>query len=163
MDFSGCVISKDLGPAPVKLVYSSFSAEIQIKQSFLAKQNPLQSYFPLSVWPGKIQGDFLFFFFIFFHFNPEAFSYWEILDEPDWQKHAINTLSRPFLNLSTSSVWLSEKLHLTLYLSQQESCFTTSAHPTLLSEQPSWTVNICFVVSLLFPPIICSDTFHLYW
>lgn len=84
MDFSACVISKDLGPAPVKLVYSSFSAEIQIKQSYVAKQNPLQSYFPLSVWPGKIQGDFLFFiFFIFFHFNPKAFSHWEILGQSD--------------------------------------------------------------------------------
>lgn len=97
MDFSACVISKDLGPAPVKPVYSSFSAEIQIKQSLLAKQSPLQSYFPLSVWPGKTQGDFL-----FFRFNPKACSRWEILDEPDWQKHPINTLLRSFLKLPSS-------------------------------------------------------------
>lgn len=89
------------------------------------------------------------------------FSRWEILDQSDWRKHPINTLSRPFLKLSTSSVGLSERLHLKLYLSQQESCFTTSAGPTL-SEQPSWTGNICFVVSF-FLPIICSDPFLLYW
>lgn len=64
MDFSACVISKGLGRAPVKLGDSSFSSGLQIKQGCLAKQNPLQSYFPPSVWPDKIQGN---------HFNREAF------------------------------------------------------------------------------------------
>lgn len=59
MDFSAYVISKGLGLSPVKLGYSSFSAGLQIKQSCLAKQNPLQSYFPPSVWPGKIRGNHL--------------------------------------------------------------------------------------------------------
>lgn len=145
MDFSACVISKGLGPAPVKLGYSSFSTGLQIKQSCLAKQNPLQSYFPPSVWPGKIQGN---------HFNPEAFPHRETLDQSDWRKGPINTLSRPFLKLSTSSVGVSEKLHLTLRLSQQESCFTGCTSPTL-SEKPPWPENICSLTSVfLFLPII---------
>lgn len=154
MDFSACVISKGLGPAPVKLGYSSFSTGLQIKQSCLAKQNPLQSYFPPSVWPGKIQGN---------HFNPEAFPHRETLDQSDWRKGPINTLSRPFLKLSTSSVGVSEKLHLTSRLSQQESCFTGSTSPTL-SEKPSWTENICSLTSVFyFFPSFESDTFHPYW
>lgn len=154
MDFSACVISKGLGPAPVKLGDSSFSAGLQIKQSCLAKQNPLQSYFPPSVWPDKIQGN---------HFNPEAFPDQETLDQSDWRKGPINTLSRPFLKLSASSVGVSEKIQLTLRLSQQESGFTSAAHPTL-SEQPSWTENICFLTSVFysFPPFE-SDTFPQYW
>lgn len=105
MDFSACVISEGFGRTPVKLGDSSFSVGLQIKQSCLAKQNPLQSYFPPSVWPDKIQGN---------HFNPEAFPDQETLDQSDWRKGPINTLSRPFLKLSTSSAGVSEKLHLTL-------------------------------------------------
>ena len=101
MDFSAWVISKGLGPTPVKLGYSSFSTRLQIKQSCLAKQNPLQSYFPPSVWPGKIQRN---------HSNPEAIPHWETLDQSDWRKGPINTLSRPFLKLSTSSVGVRESL-----------------------------------------------------
>jgi hypothetical protein len=64
MDFSACVISKGPGPAPGEQCYSSFSRGLQIKWSYLAKQNGLQTCFPLTVWPGKIQGN---------HFNPETF------------------------------------------------------------------------------------------
>ena len=59
MDFSACVISKGLGPAPGEQAYSSFNRGLQIKQGCPAKQNELQSYFPPSVWPGKIQGNHL--------------------------------------------------------------------------------------------------------
>lgn len=154
MDFSACVISKGLGPAPVKLGDSSFSTGLQIKQSCRAKQNPLQSYFPPSVWPDKIQGN---------HFNPEAFPDQETLDQSDWRKGPINTLSEPFLKLSTSSVGVREKLQQTSRLSQQESRFTSSARPTL-SERTPWTENICFLNSVFyFSPLLQSDTFHSYW
>lgn len=77
------------GLGPVKLGDSSFSAGLQIKQSCRAKQNPLQSYFPPSVWPDKIQGN---------HFNPEAFPDQETLDQSDLTKrpnqHTVKALPK---------------------------------------------------------------------
>lgn len=49
--FSACVTFKDPGPSPVELGSSSFSVELQIKQTRLAKQKPQRSDFPPSVWP----------------------------------------------------------------------------------------------------------------
>ena len=104
------------------------------------------------MWPGKIEGNQL---------NPEAFPHRVTLDQWDWWKGPINTLSRPFLKLSTSSVGLSEKLQQTLYLSQQENCFTGSTCPTL-SEKPPWTESPCFLTSVFyfFPSF---DTSRPYW
>lgn len=112
MDFSACVISKGLGSAPVKLGDSSFSAALQIKQGCLSKQNPLRRYFPPSVWPDQIQGS---------HFNPEVSWDQETLGSVKLTKGSIKTLSGPFLNLSTSSMGVSEKLPLSLCLTQQAS------------------------------------------
>lgn len=75
--------------------------------------------------PDQIQGN---------HFNPEVFPDQETLDQSDWRKGPIKTLSKPFLNLSTSSVGVNEKLHLTLRLSQQAS--QAQRTPPCLSNLP---------------------------
>ncbi len=145
MDFSACVISKGLGPAPVKLGDSSFSARLQIKQSCLAKQNPLQSYFPPSVWPDKIQGN---------HFNPEAFPDQETLDQSDWWKGPINTMSKPFLKSSTSSVGGKWKASPNLAPLPAGELLHTLRTPPSCADKTPWTENIYFSTSLLFLPTV---------
>ena len=135
---------KALGSLQSNWATHPFSAGLQIKQSCLAKQNPLQSYFPPSVRPGKNTRK---------PFQPWGLSRSETLDQSDWWKGPINTLSRPFLK-STSSVGVNEKLHLTLRLSQQECRLPT------LCEKPPWTENICV---FYFSPVLESDTFHPFW
>lgn len=148
MDFSACMISKGLGPAPVKLGDSSFSTALQIKQGYLSKQNPLHSYFPPSVWPDQIQGN---------HFNPEVFPDQETLGSVRLTKRPNQDTVKALpelVHFPSGGKWKASPNSAPLPAS-----FKSSAH-SILSEQPSWTKNISFFFFFFYQcffPLFDSD------